>query len=63
MEKNVQVLYTCEDVAKRYSVSVSTVWKWIREGKLSALTVGKGYRIRGSAINAFDSANETKQKK
>ncbi len=37
--------YTCEEVAEMYRVKVSTVWSWIREGKLRAVKIGKNYRI------------------
>jgi len=30
-------LYTCNEVAERYSVKVITVWDWIRKGKLEAI--------------------------
>ena len=52
-------VYTCEDVAARYGVSVGTVWSWIRSKKLDAINIaGAGsrviYRISESAIRKFE---------
>ena len=46
--------YRCEQVAERYGVKVSTVWSWIREKKISAVKIGGGYRVRESALAAFE---------
>ena len=46
--------YTCEEVAEMYRVKISTVWEWIRVGKLSAVRVGKQYRIRKEDLAAFE---------
>lgn len=37
-------IYSCEQVAERYGVAVSTVWEWIRNKKLPAVKVGKLYK-------------------
>lgn len=52
-------LYTCEDVAERYSVKLKTVWDWIRKGTINAIKVGRYYRIRESDLEAFEQANMT----
>ena len=56
-------LYTCEDVAERYSVRLTTIWDWIRKGTLNAIKVGRYYRIRESDLLSFEQANliENKQ--
>lgn len=43
------------DIAERLSVSIETVWRWIREGKLTAISLAenKGYRIRQEDLEAF----------
>lgn len=51
---------TCEQVAKRYGVKVITVWAWIREKKLPAIRIGKGYRITPEDLAAFEAARKTK---
>lgn len=52
-------LYTCEQVASRYGVKISTVWSWIRENKLAAIRVGKQYRVYESALLSFENENKT----
>jgi len=51
---------TCEQVAERYGVKVITIWAWIREKKLPAIRIGKGYRIRPEDLEAFEAARKTK---
>ncbi|WP_242860770.1 helix-turn-helix domain-containing protein [Clostridium sp. KNHs205] len=34
-------MYSCDEVAERYSVQVITVWDWIRKKKLPALKIGR----------------------
>ncbi len=52
-------IYSCEDVAKRYDVKKSTVWSWIREQKLLAVRIGKGYRIKEADLDSFEQQNRT----
>lgn len=56
-------LYTCEQVANRYSVKKMTVWEWIRKGKLPAIKLGKEYRVREGDLQAFESRCEAAGKK
>ena len=46
--------YTCEEVAQMYKVKVITVWSWIRTKKLSAMKLGRDYRITDDDLKAFD---------
>lgn len=46
--------YTCEQVAERYGVKISTVWSWIREKKLRANRIGKLYRITPEQLEDFE---------
>ena len=43
---------TAKEVADFYGVKASTVWKWVREGKLPAYRIGKGrnYRFKLSEL-------------
>jgi excisionase family DNA binding protein len=41
------------DVARLMGVKETTVWRWCREGRLSCLKVGKHWRIRREALEAF----------
>jgi len=47
-------LYTCNEIAERYSVKVITVWDWIRKGKLEAIKLPKGYRISEEALAKYE---------
>ena len=51
--------YSCEQVAERYGVKLTTVWSWIRAQKLSAVKVGKQYRVTAEALSAFERSNTT----
>ncbi len=46
--------FTCAEVAQIYGVKVSTVWSWIRNGKLGCITISNRYRIREQDLNKFD---------
>lgn len=52
-------MYTCEQVAQRYGVKVLTVWDWIRKKKLTAIKLGRGYRIRQEDIESFEQSRLT----
>jgi excisionase family DNA binding protein len=41
------------DLARLMGVKETTVWRWCREGRLSCLKVGKHWRIRREALEAF----------
>lgn len=53
-------LFECCEVAERYGVKIETIWRWIREEKLDAIVVGKGYRISKEAVEKFDQKNKFK---
>src|SRR3712207_516507 len=46
-------LLSAEDVAKMVEVKETTVWRWCREGNLPCLKVGKHWRVRREALEAF----------
>lgn len=52
-------LYSCEEVAERYGVKTITVWDWIRKKKMTALKVGKSYRIREEDLKQFEESRVT----
>ena len=52
-------LYTCEQVAQRYGVKVLTVWDWIRKKKLSAIRLGRDYRISEASLCKFEDERKT----
>lgn len=51
-------LYTCDEVAQRFSVKVTTVWFWIRAGKLKAVKIGGNYRIKQEHLDEFEKNGE-----
>lgn len=52
-------LYTCDEIAARYDVSIFTVWDWIKKKKLPALKIGREYRITQTDLVAFEEARKT----
>ncbi len=53
--------YTCQEVADMFRVSIQTVWKWTRQGKLGKTELGYNqYRISDEDIARF--TNERKAK-
>lgn len=53
-------MYTCADIASRYGVKIITVWDWIRKKKLSAIKIGRDYRISEDDIVKFENERRTK---
>ena len=52
-------VYSCEQVAERYSVKLSTVWRWIRMRKLRAIRTGKKYSVAESDLIRFENEMKT----
>lgn len=52
MKNNASYL-TTKDVADRLMVQEPTVWKWIREGQLTATKVGRRYLISPRDLDDF----------
>lgn len=52
-------MFTCEEVANRYRVKVLTVWEWIRKGKMSAIKLGRDYRISEEDLKKFEMERKT----
>lgn len=53
-------LYTCAELSDYYQVPLRTVWFWIRSKKISAIKIGKEYRIPEEAIKEFEAENKTR---
>lgn len=51
--------YSCEEIASRYNVKLTTVWAWIRLQRLPAVKIGKQYRVTADALAAFEKDNCT----
>lgn len=54
-------VYTCNEIAERYGVKISTVYKWIRDGAMEAIRIGKAYRVKESAVLEFEERNNTRK--
>lgn len=53
-------LMTAEEVAEYMQVSKNTVWRWIRDGELTAISIAsQRYRIREEDLEAFIKERET----
>ena len=57
-------LLTVEDIAKRLSVNINSVRRWIRSGDLVAIELGgaAGYRIAQSELDRFIRERQTQRK-
>lgn len=51
---------TVREVAELLKVSEVTVRRWIRDGELRAIDIGKGWRIGATDLGAFLDAHETR---
>lgn len=51
--------YRVKEVAQRWQVDETLVYRMVREGKLGSLKIGKAVRIPHYAITAFEAQNET----
>lgn len=52
-------MYTCEEIAERYSVKLITVWDWIRKKKLAAIKIGRSYRVSEEDLKQFEDSRRT----
>ena len=48
-----EVYYTVEQIAQKLQMHPKTVQRYIREGKLRAVKVGKGWRVSGHDLSVF----------
>ena len=55
--------YTTEDVGEILCIQPRAVTRWIREGRLVAVKLGKEYRISESELERFIKERETTGKK
>ena len=55
-------VYTTEQVAKKLQVSVITIRRYIKAGKLSASKLGKDFRIEESDIEKLFHQTKTSKK-
>lgn len=53
LRENMEKFYTAEEISKQLKVHLQTILSYIRDGKLKAVKLDKGYRISESDFQAF----------
>lgn len=56
-------IYTPEEIALQWRLEPATVRRWIREGKLKATKLGRGWRVKREDWESFIQAQEVASKK
>ena len=54
-------LFTPQEVAQKLKIDMSTVYRWIREGRLKAVKMGHFWRISESELNRLLKGDEQSQ--
>lgn len=52
---------TVQEIAEKYKVTPAAVHKWIKEGKLKAIKLGRVWRIPESALREFLKQNSGRE--
>lgn len=52
-------LFTCQELAERYHVTSDTVIKWVKQKKIPAIKVGKGYLFQPEDVEQFEREAKT----
>jgi excisionase family DNA binding protein len=61
MMKELQRLYTVEEVAKYFNVSEQSIFSWIKQGELPAIVFKKTIGIRWEDLQEFIMRHRTAQ--
>ncbi len=48
-----QVLLSAEEVAEHFGVTMTTVYRWCKEGRIPCLKIGKHWRVRREELVRF----------
>jgi excisionase family DNA binding protein len=48
-----RALLTAEEVAEYFGVTMTTVYRWCREGRIPCLKIGKHWRVRREELMAL----------
>lgn len=54
--------YTTKSVAELFECHENTILKWIKDGKLPAFRIGRGWRIKQSDLDKFTKPQNIKPK-
>jgi excisionase family DNA binding protein len=60
MMMSAETFLTVPEVAARLRMTPMTIYRWIEDGKLPALQIGKHYRIRESDLDAVLTSSEVR---
>lgn len=60
MGKEAKEFYTARELAKKLSLNVMTIYRYINAGKLNAYKIGKEFRIEKSEFERFMNKSKTK---
>ncbi len=52
MSKDIEI-YTLEEIAQLLQVTRRTIYTWVKDGKLKAFKVGRGWRVTREELDAF----------
>lgn len=52
--------FSAAEIAERYNVKVTTVWEWLRSGRLTAIRIGRGYRVSNEDLEKFEKEGRVK---
>ena len=52
-------LLTCDDVSEILQLNIQTVFKYIRQGRLSAVKFGRSFRVTQDQLKEFIEKNKT----
>jgi excisionase family DNA binding protein len=55
-----ETFYTVSEVATHLKVSVPAIYRWISEGKIEAVKMGRSVRITQTALDRFIAASTDK---
>ena len=50
--------YSPEDIANNFNIKADTVRKWIRDGKLKAVKLGRMWRVSENSLQEFIKTNK-----
>lgn len=52
MSKDLEI-YTLEEIAQLLQVTRRTIYTWVKDGKLKAFKVGRGWRVTREELDTF----------
>jgi excisionase family DNA binding protein len=56
-------IYTLQELAKRWSCSMSVMYDMVRSHKITAFQVGKQYRVRADEVARYEAEDARKERR